>query len=169
MGGYGFFQLSLQVSGVGVNNTPHAPLRLHFLFVLWLPKGTTRTWWVWGMVAASQAGQAADLMRTVSPSMLGWLIGHQMSQTSESLNISPLSSVHSVTICTINKSQLPNLCKFPNPIFPINRVKGKEYFKMLVNSCSWKSHSFRWVVFAESQLYRKFDESILSFQCNCRG
>jgi len=27
----------------------------------------------------------------------------------------------------------------------------------------------RWVVFAESQLYRKFDESILSFQCNCRG
>jgi len=27
----------------------------------------------------------------------------------------------------------------------------------------------RWVLFAESQLYRNFDESILSFQCNCRG
>jgi len=26
----------------------------------------------------------------------------------------------------------------------------------------------RWIVFAESQLYKQFDESILSFRCSCR-
>ena len=28
---------------------------------------------------------------------------------------------------------------------------------------------YRWIVFSKSPLYKKFDESILSFQCNCRG
>merc|ERR1712032_1043660 len=39
------------------------------------------------------------------------------------------------------------------------------------NGCTftgWTGQKDRWVVFSKSSLYKKFDENILSFQCNCR-
>ena len=38
-----------------------------------------------------------------------------------------------------------------------------------INCCIFfVNHIFRWIVFSQSPLYKKFDESILSIQCNCR-